>query len=124
LIYVINDLLDLRKTEEGGPWSKASFDLKATITEATDMFRNNAKSKNIAYEHSGLPPLCIGDQHRVRQVISNITASAIQNTPQGRVEIEAFVAARPDKDDADVKVAVSDTGAGMNSKQYIGLSLP
>ncbi|KAF2026590.1 hypothetical protein EK21DRAFT_73843 [Setomelanomma holmii] len=121
LIYVINDLLDLTKTEEGGPLIKGeSFDLNATVKEATDMFRNDAKRKNIGYEvteHPGLPNYCIGDQRRVRQAISNITANAIQNTTQGSVKIEVYVAARPGKDHADVEVAVSDTGVGMNSKK-------
>ncbi|KAL5118617.1 hypothetical protein ACEQ8H_003468 [Pleosporales sp. CAS-2024a] len=121
LIYVINDLLDLTKTEEGGPLIKGeSFDLKATVQEATDMFRNDAKRKSISYEvheHPGLPKLCIGDQRRVRQAISNITANAIQNTAQGSVKVEVYVASRPSKDHADVEVAVSDTGSGMNPKK-------
>jgi light-regulated signal transduction histidine kinase (bacteriophytochrome) len=121
LIYVINDLLDLTKTEEGGPLIKGeSFDLKATIKEATDMFRNDAKRKNIGYEvveHPGLPNFCIGDQRRVRQAISNITANAIQNTTQGSIKVEIYVASRPTKDHVDVEVAISDTGSGMNSKK-------
>jgi light-regulated signal transduction histidine kinase (bacteriophytochrome)/CheY-like chemotaxis protein len=121
LIYVINDLLDLTKTEEGGSLIKGeSFDLKSTITEATDMFRNDAKRKGIGYEvieHHGLPKLCIGDQRRVRQAISNITANAIQNTTQGSVKVEIYVAARPSKDHADIEVAVADTGVGMTAKK-------
>jgi light-regulated signal transduction histidine kinase (bacteriophytochrome) len=121
LIYVINDLLDLTKTEEGASLIRGeSFDLPATITEATDMFRNDAKRKGIDFEyveHLGLPIYCIGDQRRVRQVISNIIANAIQFTSQGSVKVEAYVAARPDKEHADVEVAVSDTGAGINSKK-------
>lgn len=121
LIYVINDLLDLTKTEEGGPLVKGeSFDLRATIQEATDMFRNDAKRKNIDYEvieHEDLPKACIGDQRRVRQAISNIAANAIQHTNQGGVKIEAYVASRPRPDHAEVEVAVTDTGAGINPKR-------
>jgi light-regulated signal transduction histidine kinase (bacteriophytochrome) len=121
LIYVINDLLDLTKTEEGGPLIKGeAFDLRETVQEATDMFRNDAKRKNIGYEvieHPGLPSQCIGDQRRVRQAISNITANAIQNTTQGSVKVESYVAARTGKDHVDVEVAVADTGAGMSQKK-------
>ncbi|KAH9879658.1 hypothetical protein IAQ61_001477 [Plenodomus lingam] len=121
LIYVINDLLDLTKTEEGGPLIKGeSFDLKATIIEATDMFRKDAKRKNIGYDvviHDGLPNLCIGDQRRIRQVISNITANAIQNTTSGSVRVESYVAARSDAEHVDVEIAVSDTGIGMGQKK-------
>ena len=121
LIYVINDLLDLTKTEEGGPLIKGeSFDFRETIKEATDMFRNDAKRKNIAYEvieHPGLPTLCIGDQRRIRQAISNITANAIQNTTQGSVKVEVYLAAKPSKDHVEVEIAVSDTGVGMSQKK-------
>ncbi|KAF2624531.1 hypothetical protein BU25DRAFT_155023 [Macroventuria anomochaeta] len=121
LIYVINDLLDLTKTEEGGPLIKGeSFDLSATIKEATDMFRGDARRKNIDYEvieHDGLPKSCIGDQRRVRQAISNIAANAIQHTSQGGVKIEAYVASRPGSDHAEVEVAVTDTGVGINPKR-------
>jgi light-regulated signal transduction histidine kinase (bacteriophytochrome) len=121
LIYVINDLLDLTKTEEGGRLIKGeSFHLKDTIKEATDMFRGDARRKNIAYEvveHPGLPQNCIGDQRRVRQAISNITANAIQHTTQGSVKVEAYVAARPEPHRVELEVAVTDTGAGMNTKQ-------
>lgn len=121
LIYVINDLLDLTKTEEGGPLIKGeSFDFRETIKDATDMFKNDAKRKNISYEvieHPGLPTLCIGDQRRVRQAISNITANAIQNTTQGSVTVEVYVAARPSRDHVEVEVAVADTGVGMSQKK-------
>ncbi|UPX20450.1 uncharacterized protein EKO05_0010680 [Ascochyta rabiei] len=121
LIYVINDLLDLTKTEEGGPLIKGeSFELSATIKEATDMFRGDARRKNIEYEvteHEGLPKSCIGDQRRVRQAISNIAANAIQHTSQGGVKIEAYVASRPRKDHVEVEIAVTDTGVGINPKR-------
>ncbi|KAL5437076.1 hypothetical protein PMIN05_006422 [Paraphaeosphaeria minitans] len=121
LIYVINDLLDLTKTEEGGPLIKGeSFDLKATLAEATNMFVGDAKRKNISYdvvEHPGLPRLCIGDQRRVRQAISNIAANAIQNTTQGGVMVEMSVAARRSNTQVDVEVAVTDSGVGMSSKK-------
>ncbi|OAK96784.1 hypothetical protein IQ06DRAFT_47100 [Phaeosphaeriaceae sp. SRC1lsM3a] len=121
LIYVINDLLDLTKTEEGASLIKGeSFELSATVKEATDMFRNDAKRKSIGYEvveHPGLPTLCIGDQRRVRQAISNITANAIQNTTQGSVKVDVYVASRPSKDHVDIEVAITDTGVGMNSKK-------
>ncbi|KAF2438035.1 hypothetical protein P171DRAFT_166417 [Karstenula rhodostoma CBS 690.94] len=121
LIYVINDLLDLTKTEEGGPLIKGeSFDLRATLTEATNMFVGDAKRKNISYdvvEQPGLPQHCIGDQQRVRQAISNITANAIQNTTQGGVKVEMYVAARRSNTQVDVEVAVTDSGVGMSSKK-------
>ena len=120
LIYVINDLLDLTKTEEGGELVKDEvFDLTATLLEATDMFKGDARRKGIEYEVldlPGLPNAVIGDQRRVRQAISNVTANAIQNTAEGSVKVEMHLASRePSK--CEIEVSVTDTGAGMNSKK-------
>lgn len=121
LIYVINDLLDLTKTEEGGPLIKGeSFDLPSTLKEATDMFAGDAKRKNLSYEvieHPGLPKNVIGDQRRVRQAISNITANAIQNTFEGSVKVEMYVAACTSNGHVDIEVVVTDTGVGINSQK-------
>ncbi|KAB2569053.1 Bacteriophytochrome [Lasiodiplodia theobromae] len=124
LIYVINDLLDLTKTEEGGALIKGEvFDLKNTFKEATDAFTGDAKRKRISYEvveHPGVPQRVIGDQRRVRQAISNVTANAIQNTSQGGVKVEMYVS---DWDDnrVNVEIVVVDTGTGMSSKKLDAL---
>ena len=124
LIYVINDLLDLTKTEEGGELIKGEvFDLNATLSEATDMFQGDAKRKNLYYEIEalpGLPKIVIGDQRRVRQAISNVTANAIQNTNEGGIKVEMRVASRSSSR-VDIEVSVSDTGVGINSKKLDSL---
>ena len=120
LIYVINDLLDLTKTEEGVALVKDEvFDIKATLAEATSMFRNDAKRKGIGYDVvncPGLPSSVIGDQRRVRQAISNITANAIQNTTKGSVIVECSIVRREEQK-CELEVSVTDTGCGMNTKK-------
>lgn len=124
LIYVINDLLDLTKTEEGGELVKDEiFDLSATLYEATDMFKGDARRKNLTYEVSdrpGLPRQVIGDQRRVRQAISNVTANAIQNTSSGSVKVDMSVASR-EENRVEVEISVTDTGIGMTSKKLDAL---
>lgn len=124
LIYVINDLLDLTKTEEGGELIKGEvFDLHTTLLEATDPFRSDAKRKNIVYlviEHPGLPQNVVGDQRKVRQAITNITANAIQHTSTGGVKVEMYVSGRI-QGHVDVEVAVEDSGTGINAKRLDSL---
>ena len=120
LIYVINDLLDLTKTEEGHNLIKDEvFDLPATVKEATDQFTGDAKRKQIDYavvEHPGVPRLVLGDQRRVRQAISNVTANAIQHTSNGAVKVELWVA-NSFEHRVDIDIAVQDTGAGMSAEK-------
>ncbi|KAG9247124.1 PHY1, histidine kinase-group VIII protein [Calycina marina] len=120
LIYVINDLLDLTKTEEGQELIKDEiFDLPLTIRETINSFKGDAKRKGIEYEiieHTGVPQLVYGDQRRVRQVVSNITANAVQNTFEGFVRVEIWqlqvVEGR-----AIVEIVVQDSGVGMSNEK-------
>lgn len=124
LIYVINDLLDLTKTEEGGELVKEeAFDLSSTFHEATHSFSSDARRKQIEYdvvEHPGLPKQVIGDQRRIRQAISNITANAIQNTTHGSVKVQMYLTSRTNEH-VEIEVSVADTGAGMSDKKLDSL---
>ena len=124
LIYVINDLLDLTKTEEGHNLIKDEvFDFPATVREAADAFKGDAKRKQIEYEvieNSGLPQFVIGDQRRVRQAISNVTANAIQNTTSGAVKVELWLADRVDGH-VEIDIVVQDTGDGMSPTELDAL---
>jgi CheY-like chemotaxis protein len=124
LIYVINDLLDLTKTEEGQELIKDEiFDLPACIREATEPFKSEAKRKGIEYslvEHAGLPQYVYGDQRRVRQAVANVTANAVQHTSEGSVIIELYVA-EVSEHRAWVEIAVQDTGRGMSNYQLDAL---
>lgn len=116
LVYVINDLLDLTKAEGGQSLVKEEpFDLVQALKEATDPFVGESKRKNLQYDVSlsdDLPSKVIGDHRRVRQVVSNLVANAIQHTSEGKVSIAATVAATP-PGKVDVEIVVEDTGKGM-----------
>lgn len=124
LIYVINDLLDLTKTEEGGELIKDEvFDLPATVREAAEMFKGDAKRKQIDFEvveNPGVPQLVVGDQRRVRQAISNVTANAIQHTERGGVKVELWLAEWVEQR-VEVDIVIQDTGTGMSAAKLDAL---
>lgn len=124
LIYVINDLLDLTKTEEGHELIKDEvFDLPATVREAANMFAGDAKRKQIGYEvteNPDVPQYVIGDQRRVRQAISNVIANAIQHTSSGVVKIEMWLAQCVERR-VEVDIVIEDTGAGMTADKLDAL---
>jgi signal transduction histidine kinase len=117
-------LLDLTKTEEGQELIKDEiFDLPATIREATDMFKGDAKRKGIEYEvleHPGIPQFVHGDQRRVRQAVANITANAMQHTSSGWVRVELWLAERQGRQVA-IDIVVQDTGSGMSNQKLDAL---
>ncbi|KAL6714425.1 hypothetical protein ACLMJK_007848 [Lecanora helva] len=124
LIYVINDLLDLTKTEEGHNLIKDEvFDLPATVREATSSFTGDANRKGIDFEtieNPSVPQLVVGDQRRVRQAISNVTANAIQHTSSGSVRVEIWLANKIENH-VDIDIVVQDTGHGMSPEKLDAL---
>ncbi|CZT07560.1 related to phytochrome [Rhynchosporium agropyri] len=118
LIYVINDLLDLTNTEEGQALIKDEvFDLPATIREATDSFTGDAKRKGLVYEvieYPGVPKLVLGDQRRVRMLVANIMANAVQQTTEGSIRVEIWLH-HITEDCATIEIVVQDTGVGMSN---------
>lgn len=124
LIYVINDLLDLTKAEEGQNLIKDEvFDLGICIEEATDPFKIDADRKGLAYEvfrHDGLPRFVHGDTRRVRQALSNVTANAVKHTEKGSVKISIQITELEEKQ-ATIEFEVTDTGSGMTSRQLDAL---
>ncbi|KGO40989.1 CheY-like superfamily [Penicillium expansum] len=120
LVYIINDLLDLTNAENGQRLIKdEAFDLSETLTEATDIFWEEARQKDVdlqVVQHAALPPV-LGDQRRVRQVITNLISNAIQHTSTGAVTIESCVVPEPmEPDHICVEVAIHDTGSGMSQE--------
>ncbi|KAI1649026.1 hsp90-like protein [Daldinia loculata] len=120
LIYVINDLLDLTNMEEGQELIKDDIlDLPACIREATEPFKVDAKRKALSYElieHPGLPRYVHGDYRRVRQVVANITANAMQHTSEGSIRVESYVTEVLESR-VKVEIVVQDTGRGMSNEK-------
>ncbi|TFB06638.1 Phytochrome-like protein [Trichoderma ghanense] len=125
LIYVINDLLDLTKTEEGHHLTvQETFEFLPCVNEALDPFRIDAERKGIEYHvthHPGLPRFVTGDTRRVRQVITNITANAIAHTTSGYVNVDVFVASVKEDRQVLIEIVVEDSGSGMTPLQMDGL---
>lgn len=124
LICVINDLLDLTQTEEGQSLVKDDlFDLPNCIREATQPFQAEARRKGIEYyvkEDPGVPRFVHGDERRVRQAITNVTANAIAHTHSGYVKIEYYVSEVKDGH-AIVEFVFEDSGEGMSASQLDAL---
>lgn len=117
LIYVINDLLDLTKTEEGQDLIKEEIiDLPAALREAADAFRGDAKRKDIDFqviEHPEFPQDVYGDQRRTRQAVVNIIANSVQNTSSGFIRVEMWLQDLTNTR-AIFEIVVSDSGVGIS----------
>lgn len=120
LIYVIDDLLNLTKVEDGPINSTGeTFDLGATVSDVITTFRKEAMRKGLdltVSTHQGLPEMVKGDASRLRQVLSNLTSNAFQHSVQGGIKVDIRPVRTKDNTSI-IDITVQDVGAGMSESQ-------
>ena len=121
LLNMINDLLDLAKTQAGKielhieETSVADL-LKALLSQFSLLTRKKKIKVKLLLD-SDLPPL-VTDVGKVRQILYNFLSNAVKFTPpRGRIEIEAQFpspgAQGTGPDSRMIRIAVTDTGCGI-----------
>jgi light-regulated signal transduction histidine kinase (bacteriophytochrome) len=122
LIYVLDDLLNLTKAQDGSHYrfsSEENFDLTETVSDVITAFRKEAARKEmdlVFLAHPGIPERVRGEASRLRQVLSNITSNAFQHSLAGGIKIEIRLLSTNVKDCV-VAIAIQDVGVGMTESQ-------
>jgi len=117
LLRILNDILDLTKVEAGKlSIEEKPFDLAGCVTGVVDILIPEARRKGLDLIRSmadGLPQTVVGDQVRLRQVLTNLIGNAVKFTKQGMVEVKVA----PGRDTPDgrreITFTVADTGIGI-----------
>jgi len=110
LISLINNLLDLRKVEEGKMEYKfARVDLLKMTQGVIEELRPLAANKGLELSFTtGLTEAFVNaDEIKFRQVIQNLVDNAIKYTPSGFVKVELKA------ENGEVIVSVADSGLGL-----------
>jgi signal transduction histidine kinase len=113
-VRVLELLMDISEAETGTlrlkPESLAAADIAADVV---DLYRHVAEEKNVTLD-SRVPDglLLTADRLRLRQALANVVDNAIKFTPSGgTVTVDAEAA------DGQVRIAVTDTGAGIGETE-------
>jgi signal transduction histidine kinase len=114
LLAILNDILDLSRVEAGKlELESIEFDLAALATGARDTFAPLADAKGVVLElevAKGAAGAYRGDPTRVRQILHNLISNALKFTEAGRIAVRV-------RRDADaVRIAVSDSGVGIETE--------
>lgn len=116
LLFLINDILDLAKIEAGKlELDLEPFDLMPLVRSVEDMFRFSAREKRnelICRLDTSLPPVVLGDENRIRQVLVNLVGNSVKFTSNGKIIIgvEVMEESRPQ---IILRFSVQDTGIGI-----------
>ncbi|HJV62215.1 MAG TPA: ATP-binding protein [Albitalea sp.] len=122
LLAVINDVLDSSKIDANRlEVESVPLSVRQVVAEAVSLVREQAAQKGLALHPEvspQVPPDCLGDPLRLRQVVLNLLTNAVKFTERGSVSVWAMV------DGAQLVVRVSDTGIGISCEQLSHLFEP
>ncbi|PKG22318.1 hybrid sensor histidine kinase/response regulator [Niallia nealsonii] len=125
LLHLINEILDLAKIETGKiDIIEGEVRLDSIKDFAEKQFRHLAEKKGLEFKvilHENLSPSIYTDEHRLKQIISNLLANAFKFTNKGSVilQIEEAGYSIPEKGevlaavDSAITFTVKDTGIGI-----------
>ncbi|WP_333820455.1 response regulator [Ohtaekwangia sp.] len=126
LLTVINDILfsDIlahAKVESNvAELQQKDFDLRNAIEEVFDIFATQAAQKDIELIYQvdhRIPAQIIGDNLRVRQVLTNLVENAVKFTKQGEIFVEVWVRNEDANGVMDLGFEVRDSGIGISDRE-------
>ncbi|WP_447980281.1 response regulator [Candidatus Nitrospira bockiana] len=119
LLKLISEILDLSKVEAGQMTLESiAFDLPALVRGTAQMLSPRAREKGLELTCTvspELPPIVIGDPHRLRQVLMNLIGNAIKFTEAGSVGVSVE---RSRGHRELIEFAVADTGIGIPEEKH------
>lgn len=110
---LVDDLLLLARLDAQRPLDRHRVDLLALASDAVHDAQAIAPGRNIAMDVLDGPgtPEVLGDEARLRQVLSNLMANALQHTPES-----ADITVRVGTDGDNAVLEVADEGPGMSQE--------
>ncbi|MDQ2681578.1 MAG: HAMP domain-containing histidine kinase [Candidatus Eremiobacteraeota bacterium] len=113
LAGMVNGMLTLAKADSGDDIPKAELGLNAVAQAAIQSTQQRAAEKGLTLrlQPSTDDPIIIGDEHLIRQLITNLIDNAIKFTDRGTVEVSVSKTA------AQAIVEVADSGPGIDAQE-------
>jgi len=114
---LVEDLLTLARLDQQRPLARLPVDLLALARDAVSDARAVAPDRPISLRvgPTDPPPVVIGDDARLRQVLGNLIGNALQHTPAG-TEVTVWIGTVPGENTGGqvVRLSVEDTGPGLS----------
>ncbi|MDD2309448.1 MAG: ATP-binding protein [Desulfuromonadaceae bacterium] len=116
LMMIVNDILDFSKIEAGKfTLERKPFSPRDAVERCLSRLLMRAEEKGLKVRHqvgSAVPPCLVGDQGRLRQVLTNLVGNAIKFCPQGEISVDVDLVSR-EMDEVTLHVCITDTGIGI-----------
>ena len=121
LLGIINDLLDFSKIEAGKmELLPAQYKLASLINDCVQLNVMRIYGKPIEFElqvNEDTPANLIGDELRIKQILSNLLSNSFKFTDSGKVTLSVVSEILPDEKAVILVLSIKDTGRGMTNEQ-------
>ena len=119
LLFLINDILDISKIESGKmEIIPVEYEVPALVMDLWNVIYLRAKEKKLKFSVESdetLPRVLLGDDVRMKQIVTNLLTNAVKYTPQGSVRLQ-IAYERQSGDELLLKISVQDTGIGIREE--------
>ena len=127
LLSLVNDILDFSKIEAGKmEILPVQYNLGSLLNDLVNMVSTKAHEKNLELEidvDKNMPANLIGDEIRLKQVVTNILTNSVKYTENGKVILSVFYEEYNDKNII-LHFEVLDTGIGIKEEDLQRLYSP
>ena len=117
LLRILNDILDMSKSEAGKlTLREEPFSPRWCVSETVDVITPEVRRKALDFEvlvAQEVPDVLLGDQVRLRQVLTNLIGNAVKFTEKGGIALRVTAGAQRKDGKLELTFAVSDTGIGI-----------
>lgn len=114
---LVEDLLLLARLDQERPLVREPVDLLAVADDVVHDARVLDGSRSISLDVIGRPPVVLGDEARLRQVVHNLVANALRHTPSGTpVRVRVGVGAGAGDTGECAVIEVADEGPGLSAE--------
>ncbi len=116
LLHIVNEILDFSKIESGMlSLAPEAFNFYHCLDDIHSLFAPVASEKGLLFElkrDNNLPVYIIGDEGRIRQILTNLINNAVKFTERGSVTLNVHLK-KTTKKKTDIEFSVIDTGIGI-----------
>ncbi len=128
LLSLIDEILDFSKIEAGRlDLDETAFSVEDCVQSVVELLHPRAKEKGISLAWAidpAVPRLGLGDEARLRQIVTNLVGNAVKFTDRGGVLVTVSLddtATSPPDDRMAIAIRVQDTGPGISPEAFKSL---
>ena len=115
LLGIINDILDISRIEAGKVrFCRVKFNLPKIIGDVYNLIKFRAQTKDLDFIITAdrkIPTVVMGDDIRLKQIITNLLTNAVKYTNKGSITLDLKMLSEDE-----IRISVKDTGIGIKEE--------